>query len=385
MCRGWKKIPFTLGVALLLALAPLHSHSFAGKRFNLIYHPIMTTLVLTLCNPLGLVLAQGSFVDPANDSDNLETSLCNISGDSNETLTCSGSRGSFYPTGGNSSNCPQEQAQTDVRVTSYNVCANGRCGDGSNEQGLQPIIKLFRPDGPLENTDLILLQEATRFCDSDRQEDGAREFAKILNRSYIYFPSFRFLGGGRECTTGNAIISRRPIKNPGFFYFKQQCCQFSERLGGRGIVYGSIDLPKGNKLHVYNVHLESGDSGLKGYTLGAHTRLNQVRETILFIKSRHRHGDISVIAGDFNDPFLAGTAFRGSGYQDAFKSFIFWRRVTCPDSPLAKINLAIFDYIFKLGSSGIFYNPWVCWLPECLGISDHLPLTVRVAAEDLPS
>jgi endonuclease/exonuclease/phosphatase family metal-dependent hydrolase len=373
---------FSLSVlTVLLTLAPLDSQCRAGQRFSVVCLSTLATLMLSLCSPFGQVVAQGFFANP-NDSDNAATSLCTVQGDANQSIACNGSRGSFFPSGANSSDCPQEREQTDFRITSYNIDLNGEGGDGSNEQGLQPIIKLFRPGGPLANTDLILVQEAMRFCDKNHQEDAPREMARALNRSYIYFPAFLLATSPRECTTGNVILSRRPLINPGFFYFAQQCCLLEGRRGGRGILFGSIELPRKNRLHVYVVHLESGESGLKGYTLGAHTRLLQVQETIRFIKSRHRPGDISVIGGDFNDPFLAGTAFRGSGFEDAFKSFIFWRRVTCPDSPLAKINLAIFDYIFKLGKSGIFYNPWVCDMAPCRGLSDHVPISVRVAVED---
>jgi len=147
--------------------------------------------------------------------------------------------------------------------------------------------------------DIVLLQEADRFCRRSGARDVARDLADALGMNWVAAGEFQEIGearGGVPAITGQAILSRQPITDPAVIVFRDQTpfrWRFNPVQPRRG---GRIALKARTAgALVYNVHIESGgDDAL---------RRSQVDEVLA--DAAHEQGGPVVIAGDFNNSAAA--------------------------------------------------------------------------------
>ena len=184
------------------------------------------------------------------------------------------------------------EALSSVRIVSWNV-----------NRGLQL-------DGVLDfltdaSADLILLQEVDVNARRTHHRNVAREIARTLRMNYVFGCEFEELTQGNHNSPayhGQATLSRLPIAESRILRFGRQSGfwrprwyvptipKFQRRLGARMALVSHIAC-FGNRLVVYNVHLESrGNDDL---------RCSQLAE--IFDDVQQYGSDVRVVvAGDFN-------------------------------------------------------------------------------------
>ena len=75
--------------------------------------------------------------------------------------------------------------------------------------------------------------------------NGADVIAKALNMSYGYVVEYTELEENEtehQCTIGNAVLSRFPLKDVAQLRFQSQCCKYGGRWGGRIAVIADVAL-----------------------------------------------------------------------------------------------------------------------------------------------
>jgi len=171
------------------------------------------------------------------------------------------------------------------------------------------IERGVRFEGVLEtlrklDADVLLLQEVDRYCDRSGGRDVAAELAAALGMNWIAAGEFQEIGEattGRAALHGQAILSRYPITDPGVLVFAEQARwrwrlnPVQPRRGGRM----ALKARTGGML-VYSAHLESGGND----TL----RRKQLDEMVRDQQRETRPDERIVIAGDFNNPPMAGSS-----------------------------------------------------------------------------
>lgn len=142
--------------------------------------------------------------------------------------------------------------------------------------------------------DVILLQEADRYCRRSGDRDVARDLAQALGMNWIAAGEFQEIGeasGDRPAIITQAILSRQPISDPSVIVFADQSWRWrwsptQPRRGGRIALRARTA-----GLDVVNLHLESqSDDGLR--------RL-QLEEALACVSGSH--AGPAVFAGDFNN------------------------------------------------------------------------------------
>ena len=143
--------------------------------------------------------------------------------------------------------------------------------------------------------DVILLQEADRFCERTDGRDVPRDLAEALGMNWVSAGEFQELGesqGGVAALTGQAILSRHPIVDPQVIVFEDQARlrwhlnPIQPRRGGRIALSARI-----NGVLVYNLHIESGGND--------RLRRNQLEQAL--VDADRRRDTRVVVAGDFNN------------------------------------------------------------------------------------
>jgi endonuclease/exonuclease/phosphatase family metal-dependent hydrolase len=190
--------------------------------------------------------------------------LCRAGVAAGEPAGCRVEGGSFL------GQAPATPARTLV-VAQYNANYNGEGGEGDpdKQDGLDGIEAMLRTVAP----DLVTLSEVERGC-SARYSNGAEELARRLGMAWAYgveFVQLRRGGGGNgtgasagsssaavECTTGNAVLSRYPLRSVSLLLFSAQCCAYPGRANGRSALSAVATLPGGLSVGVHSTHLESG-------------------------------------------------------------------------------------------------------------------------------
>lgn len=208
----------------------------------------------------------------------------------------------------------------------------------------------------------------------------AEEIARKLQMNYVFGREFQELVQGSKndpAYHGQATLAKWPISNPRLIRFSRQSNfwqphwflpkiePFQERLGGRIALIAEINVV-GNKLLVYNLHLESrGDD---------HLRLGQAQE-VLSDAARQNPKRLTIVAGDFNldaSRNNAGPLFAAAGFEDAINS---QRTATTPARRLIEPGKRI-DWAFIRGpvraGSGRVHNQ--------VRASDHYPISFTVTA-----
>ncbi len=130
--------------------------------------------------------------------------------------------------------------QEDIRMMTYNVHSFKPYGSGNIDSIKELMLDLIR----IENPDIICFQEY--FTRRKGPYDITDSLKRILKTRHYYFvPSSE----NNYEATGLAIFSRYPIKDKGVIVF-------GENFGGNGSIYVDLQI-RGQKLRVYNVHLQS--------------------------------------------------------------------------------------------------------------------------------
>ena len=183
------------------------------------------------------------------------------------------------------------------------------------------------------DADVILLQEADRFCSRSGDRDVARDLAIQLQMNYVIAGEFQEVGEGRRdqpCVSGQAILSRMPIEDAIAVRFADQASlkwrlnPAQPRRGGRI----ALRARTGGTVF-YSVHLESGaDETL---------RAKQVGDILSDVPAGR---EPVIIGGDFNNvggpasPMFAG--LRAAGFGNAMID-------TASERPMARRPI---DWIF---------------------------------------
>jgi endonuclease/exonuclease/phosphatase family metal-dependent hydrolase len=165
---------------------------------------------------------------------------------------------------------------TEPRLTDAEIhrVFSGREGSGSTRPAARPlrivtwnIERGVRLQGIVDKLkaldgDVILLQEADRFCRRSGGRDVPREIAKSLGMNWAFGGEFQEIGegdGSVAATTGQAILSREPIEEAKVMVFGDQVHlrwslnPVQPRRGGRIALTARTA-----GIVVYNLHLESG-------------------------------------------------------------------------------------------------------------------------------
>ena len=174
------------------------------------------------------------------------------------------------------------------------------------------------------DADVILLQEADRFCSRSGHRDVARDLAIELRMNFVIAGEFQEVGEGtrdQPCVSGQAILSRMPIDDASAVRFADQASlkwrlnPAQPRRGGRI----ALRARSGGTLF-YSVHLESGGDE----TL----REKQVRDILADVPDG---SEPVIIGGDFNNvggaasPMFA--ALRDAGFSNAMMDDAIERQV----------------------------------------------------------
>lgn len=265
-----------------------------------------------------------------------------------------------------------------LNIVEYNIDRNGYGGDGDNENGLEPIIKLLSNPLLIHSPDILVLSEVGRGCESYGGVDlsGAEEIAKNLSLNFVYAVEYVVISESNEtdeCSIGNALLSKYQITNIQQLRFKSQCCRYPDRYGGRIDLIadvtlsskpGSSSIPD-TLLHVHSSHLESGQSNAKMVIESLIVREQQAAEMTNITWTDNIP---IIIAGDLNSPGpkIDPTILRlkCDGFTDSMENF------TIPLRPLIQ-----FDYI--LSSPSVLSDAGYCKKQECKGLSDHVPFWAK--------
>ena len=228
------------------------------------------------------------------------------------------------------------------------------------------------------NADILILQEVDLNARRTHRLNIAETIARKLEMNYVFGREFQELVQGSKDSPayhGQATLSKWPISKPRLIRFSRQSHfwqphwflpriePFQERLGGRIALVAEINIA-GNKVVIYNLHLESrGNDAL---------RISQLEEVL----SDATRGDSDcpvVVAGDFNlDASKTAVALQlaKARFQDA---------VALPGTPTAPLR-GLFkacrriDWAFIRGplqvSSGQVHRS--------VKASDHYPLSFTV-------
>jgi len=228
--------------------------------------------------------------------------------------------------------------------------------------------------------DILLLQEVDLNARRTHHLNIAEEIGRKLRMNYVFGREFQELVQGSKTAPayhGQAVLTRWPISNPRLIRFSRQSHfwqprwflpniePFQERLGGRIALVAEINVA-GNKIVIYNLHLESKATD--------ELRLAQAQE-VLSDAARQDLGCSVIVAGDFNldaSKDNAASAFARAGFQDAIAAP---RVPTTPSRHLLEPGRRI-DWAFVRGpiraGSGRVHNQ--------VKASDHYPISFTLTA-----
>jgi len=129
------------------------------------------------------------------------------------------------------------------------------------------------------NPDIILLQEAwTPEARKSAPTNDAWAIARAAGQEKFSQQS------------GLMTLSKWPVIGGGFYPFSRAA--FPDRLVNKGVLKVTVQLPDGNSLNIWNVHMQQGGS--------AQLRMSQVSELVARVQAA-RDGQIAdIIGGDFN-------------------------------------------------------------------------------------
>lgn|SRR5262245_1427329 len=211
--------------------------------------------------------------------------------------------------------------------------------------------------------DVVLLQEVDRFCHRSGSRDVAQDLADRLGMNWVAAGEFQEIGEGRSgvaAITGQAILSRYPIQDPGVIVFTQQTRarwrlnpvqpRRGERIALRARTAGTL---------VYDLHVESGGDD----------RLRQQQLDDVLADAARQPDTRIVIAGDFNNsaevrPSMLAT-FSVPSFSDAL-----------PDSSKRRTHVSHRHPIDWIFTKGLIAGGGE--VREIDDASDHYPVVARL-------
>lgn len=239
-----------------------------------------------------------------------------------------------------------------LRIATYNI----HKGKGWDRR--------VRPDRIIQvlseiDADILALQEVACIEGKGREHNQAQYIAKELGYFAEIGKTRRYQGGA----CGNLVLSRFPFK-------LVQNYNISTRIHEhRGCLRADIQLPHGELLHLFNVHL--GPLFFE--------RRRQARN--IFDRRIVNHGGLTgirIVLGDFNE-WTKGLASRlfGSYFQCAgTKPTLSGERTYPGPLPLLNLDHIYFDRSLKLEDLTLHRNR------TALAASDHLPLVAEFSVWD---
>jgi endonuclease/exonuclease/phosphatase family metal-dependent hydrolase len=245
-----------------------------------------------------------------------------------------------------------------VRVMTYNLHA------GLNSDGQLSLAEQARVIEESQ-ADIVALQEVSRGSYLSGSFDTLTWLSQRLQMPYIYGPT-------EILATGNAILSRYPIRQSGYDLLPSSA---EERVQARAYLWANVELAEGQELLVIVAHLHSNGGQISPVrSLQVQTLLDQWQGQ-----------QPTVIMGDMNAyPEMAEMAmFRAAGLQDALLSARVVRLeeagvgngYTFPaTAPTGRI-----DYIWlspDLSASNVVIPP--------AAASDHLPVVATIDSASRP-
>jgi endonuclease/exonuclease/phosphatase family metal-dependent hydrolase len=246
---------------------------------------------------------------------------------------------------------PAAAARSRLTIVSWNI-----------ERGVQlpriaAALKSLEPD-------VVLLQEVDRYCNRSGNRDIARELGMTLGMNWISGGEFQEVGeanGPPAALTGQAILSRDAISDPGVIVFNEQATfrwrlnPLQPRRGGRVALRAWTA-----GLLVYSAHLESGGSD----------RLRTAQLDDVLADQARWPGERVVIGGDFNNRVaFRSFMFEGltrHGFADALPSGLDERRTSIN-------HQHEIDWIFVKGLARGGGH-----IERVENVSDHYPVVVTV-------
>ena len=162
---------------------------------------------------------------------------------------------------------------------------------------LDAQIETLATDPELSRGDVYLLSELDRCSSRNGVRRAARLLAERIRGDYVYGIEFVELSIGRTLggDTGNAIVSRRPLRDASILCHSSQYDWFADdeepRLGQRIVISAEIPVGEG-WVRVHSAHFESND-------LTGERRTVQLKE-ILDHAQESACDRPQILAGDFN-------------------------------------------------------------------------------------
>lgn len=272
------------------------------------------------------------------------------------------------------------------QIVNFNMDRNG--GIFKTKNNFYNILNQFsKIDFLLSSADVLILTELARDCKIyGEYVDGPIEIAKKMNLSFGYVVEYvenYKEGDVHQCTIGNGIFSKYPLRNFEQIRLFYQCCKYDGRSGGRIALIS--DLPVNGKiLTIYSTHLESGQNNIFSTFHSVFIRVQQINEIIKHTNKQKINSDYILIGGDLNAPLgmfdVVSLPLILDSFKDSHFSLNFLDRTTCPLKYMSRYGLFIFDYIWAKGDLN-FENSIICnefYDIRCVKISDHYPISTQV-------
>lgn len=233
---------------------------------------------------------------------------------------------------------------------------------------LEEQIETLAADPELSRADVFLLSELDRCSSRNGVRRAARLLAERISGAYVYGIEFVELSIGRTVggDTGNAIVSRRPLRGASMLCHSAQYDWFADegepRLGQRVVI--SAEIPVGDTwARVHSVHFESND-------VTGERRTVQVKELLDHAQASACERP-QIVAGDFNtwyprapERFVMGSA----GWTDTFEAL--------GDGGPTHQSGRHLDYVYVRG-----FRPLRGAVLREVATSDHFPLWVDLELE----
>lgn len=238
----------------------------------------------------------------------------------------------------------RETALRRVRVATYNI---HKCRGLDRRVRPQRIVDVLREI----DADVIALQEVLRLPDRGRaaEEDHAGFIAAALGMRLAFGETRKHQG----CGYGNALLTRFPLRVASHHDLSARGRE------PRGCLHAELELPRGETLHVFNLHL--GTSFLE--------RRRQARRLLGALTTAGQRGP-RIVLGDFNEwtRGLTTRLLRGTFSSADVRAHLHRSRTYPGVLPFFHLDHVYFDSELRLERFALHKNR------RSLLASDHLPL-----------
>jgi endonuclease/exonuclease/phosphatase family metal-dependent hydrolase len=246
-----------------------------------------------------------------------------------------------------------------MRIATYNI---------HRAKGMDGRVRPERLAAVLQeiDADVIAMQEVVSIEGESAEKDQARYLADQLGYQWALGENRRLRGGAY----GNVVLSRYPLRTVRNYDISVTGCE------RRGCLHTDVDLPGGETLHVFNVHLG----------LAFLERRHQARQLVdRVLGDGQRDGILTgprIMLGDFNE-WTRGLASRLLGRHLTavnLRHHLRWARTYPGLVPVLHLDHIYFDSSLQLEQLTLHRSR------TALMASDHLPLIAEFSLrEALPA